>query len=303
MSAPALLAAPGLHAAPAPLVPAAIGAVRFDPGKSAWLWGHLLVGATLGPAWLSPRTAAISLALTFLTLCVGHSVGLHRGIIHRTYRTARALQCLLAWLFVLTGLGGPLSWVRLHHVRDHWQNRPECPRYFAYGHGLARDFLWNLHLRFDPEPREGWRRYRVPAEVLGDPWLRFLEQTWPLHSLALAMVLLLCLGPAGVAVCVCARTAAGILGHWLVGYVSHAWGERRFVIAGAREHGTNNWLPGVLAFGEGFHNNHHAYPGSARMGMRPHEIDLGWWVVRLGERAGLFRDVRAWHRGPSLRRR
>jgi stearoyl-CoA desaturase (delta-9 desaturase) len=114
--------------------------------------------------------------------------------------------------------------------------------------------------------------------------------------LVLALVLLAALGPAGVAVCLCARTAASIVGHWFVGYAAHAWGERRFLINGATESGTNVWLLGVLAFGEGFHNNHHAYPGSARMGIRRHELDLGWVVIYALEQLRLVCDVRAWHR-------
>lgn len=268
------------------LVPPGIGRIRFDAGKTLWLWGLLIPGAVVGIPSLTPATLAVALGLTFLTLCVGPSVGLHRGIIHRTYETSPLVRGVLAYLFVLSGLGGPLSWARLHAVRDHWQNRPDCPTYFAYTHSLFRDFLWNLHLRF--EPADDRCDGRLPADVLRDRWLRFLERTWPLHVLALAGVILWTLGPGGVAVCLCARTAGGILGHWAIGYASHAWGERRYEREGATENGTNNWLLGVLSFGEGFHNNHHAFPGSARMGLRPHEFDLGWLVIRAMERAGLL---------------
>lgn len=125
-----------------------------------------------------------------------------------------------------------------------------------------------------------------------DPWLCFLERTWPLHVLGLTGVVLAVLGPEAVALCVCARTAAGILGHWAVGYAAHVWGERRYALPGAAESGTNIWVLGVLSFGEGFHNNHHAFPGSARMGQKAHELDLGWWVIRGLCRLGLVRDVR-----------
>jgi stearoyl-CoA desaturase (delta-9 desaturase) len=99
-----------------------------------------------------------------------------------------------------------------------------------------------------------------------------------------------------VVTCVCARTAVGIVGHWFVGYAAHTWGERRFVVPGAKESGTNLWILGVLSFGEGFHNNHHAFPTSARMGLRTRELDLGWAVVWLLERLRLVRDVAVWHR-------
>ena len=273
------------------LVPPSVGRVRFDPIKSLWLWGMALPGLVFGLPACTRANVAASLALAFATLCVGHSVGLHRGVIHATYRASPAVRGALAWLFVLSGLGGPLSWAKLHADRDYWQNRADCPRYFSYEHSLARDFGWNLHLRF--EPADARTHARLPAGTLEDRWLRFLERTWPLHVLALALVLDLIAGPGAVAVCLCGRTAAGILGHWFVGYCAHRWGDRPFAIPGAKETGTNIWLLGVLSFGEGFHNNHHAHSWSARIGLRPHEFDLGWWVIRALSALGLLRDVRA----------
>jgi len=267
------------------------GRIRFDPAKSLWLWGMLLPGLAFGLPALDARLVATSLGLAFLTLCLGHSVGLHRGVIHRTYDAGPVTRAVLAELFVLTGLGGPLSWARLHAVRDLHQNEPDCPPYFAYRHSMLKDFWWNLHLRFEPR---SWERYeaRLPAGVLPDPWLKLLERTWPLHVLALAVLLGVTLGPEAVAVCVCLRTAAGILAHWAIGYASHVWGERPWKIDGASETGTNGWLLGVLSFGEGFHNNHHAFPGSARMGLRAHELDLGFLCLRVLERLGAVRHVR-----------
>jgi stearoyl-CoA desaturase (delta-9 desaturase) len=275
----------------APLVPAEVGRVRFDAWKTLWLWGMLLPGALFGVRVLTPLTLGISLVLTFLTLCVGHSVGLHRGVIHRTYEAHPFTRGVLAYLFVLTGLGGPLSWARLHAVRDYWQNRSDCPPYFAYEHSLARDFVWNLHRRF--VPADDRASARLPAGVLEDRWLLFLERTWPLHVLGLAALLWATLGPGAVLVCVCARTAGGVLGHWFIGYAAHAWGERRFVVAGAKESGTNVWALGVVSFGEGFHNNHHAFPRSARMGMAPGELDVGFWVIRALRALHLVWDVKA----------
>src|SRR5688500_13470519 len=90
-----------------PLVEPSLGRVRFDVVKAAWLWGMLLPGAVVGIAVVTPGLAAASLLLAFLTLCVGHSVGLHRGVIHDTYRAHPLVRALLGELFVLSGLGGP----------------------------------------------------------------------------------------------------------------------------------------------------------------------------------------------------
>jgi fatty-acid desaturase len=272
-------------------VPPEVGQVRFDAFKSLWLWSMLVPGVVVGLPSVTSATLAASLGMTFATLCLGHSVGLHRGIIHRSFDASPFVRGALVYLFVLSGLGGPLSWARLHAVRDHWQNQRDCPPYFAYRHSLARDFWWNLHLRFHEADDRALAR--LPPDVMNDAWLRFLERTWPLHVLGLAAITFAVGGPGAVAVCVCARTAGGILGHWLVGYVAHVWGERRYTIPGATEAGTNVWLLGVLSFGEGFHNNHHAFAGSARLGLRPHELDLGWLSLRAMQAVGLVGAVRS----------
>lgn len=270
-------------------VPPEVGRIRLDPVRALWIWAMAVPGLVLGLPALSPRLLALALALTLVTLCLGHSVGLHRGIIHRSYECGPLLRGFLAWLFVMTGLGGPLSWARLHATRDYWQNRADCPRYFAYGHGLGLDFIWNLHCRFLAADRRA--ESRLPDDVLGDPWLRFLEASWPLHQVALAWILAIVVGPGAVAVCVCARTAASILGHWFVGYAAHTWGERTYVVPDVKESGTNLRVLGVLSFGEGFHNNHHAFPRSARMGFGRWQVDLGWAAVWGMRRIGLVRSV------------
>lgn len=266
----------------------AIGRVRFDAAKAAWLWTMIATGV-VGVLVATPQAIAIACALHVVTLCVGHSVGLHRGIIHRTYRAGPVTRGALAYLGVLTGLGGPLTWARIHAVRDHWQNQPACPAYFGYRHSLGRDFLWYLHCRFEPSDRRA--EQRLPPDLLPDRWLGFLERTWPLQVLAFALAITAALGPAAAATIIGTRSALGFLGHWFIGYASHRWGTQRFVIAEAAESGTNVWLLGVLSFGEGFHNNHHRYPASARMGRRWWELDLGYGVICVLAALGLVHDV------------
>jgi stearoyl-CoA desaturase (delta-9 desaturase) len=271
------------------LVDPAIGRVRWAPAKAAWLWTMLATGA-IGVIVATPRTLAIAAALHVVTLCVGHSVGLHRGIIHRSYRANRIVFGVLAYLAILTGLGGPLTWIRLHAVRDHWQNQPACPPYFGYRHSLPRDFLWNLHYRF--EPNDARAEARLPEGLFTDRWLRFLERSWWLHVIALAVAVAAWLGPAAAATIVGTRTALALTGHWFVTYAAHRWGTQPHVTPGASESGTNVWLLGVLSFGEGFHNHHHAFPRSARMGRAWHQLDLGWCVIRVLRGLRLVDDVR-----------
>lgn len=266
-----------------------VGRVRFAPVKVAWLWTMVGLGIA-GVVVATPGSVALAIALHVATVGVGHSVGLHRGIIHQAFRARPVVRGVLAYLAALSGLGGPLTWVHVHAVRDHWQRAAACPPYFGYRHGLLRDLWWNLHHVF--EPRDDRALTRLPPGVLGDRWLRFLEVTWPLHVLALTLAIAAWLGPAAAATAVGTRIALGLLGHWFVTYAAHRWGDQPHVTPGASESGTNVWLLGVLSFGEGFHNHHHAYPRSARMGRAWHELDLGWLVVRALRRLRLVDDVR-----------
>jgi stearoyl-CoA desaturase (delta-9 desaturase) len=271
-------------------VPPEVGRVVFSWRRTLWLHGMIAAAIVWGRA-APPSALALSAGLALVTLCLGHSVGVHRGVIHRAYRCSPWLRRVLAYLFVHTGIGGPVAWIRVHYYRDHWQNEGEadCPPFFAYRHSLIEDLYWNLHCTFLPRDPE---RYRVPVEDERDPWLQWLQRTWPLHCLGLAALLAVTAGPAFAATCVCARVATSILGHWFVGYMAHKHGSIRYAVPGAAEIGRNTLVLGWLSFGEGFHNNHHAYPRSARMGHAWYELDLGWLAIRALAAVGLVRDVR-----------
>ncbi|MBL9089265.1 MAG: demethoxyubiquinone hydroxylase family protein, partial [Planctomycetia bacterium] len=191
-----------------------------------------------------------------------------------------------------TGLGGPLAWIRLHHVRDHWQNRADTPPNFAYRHGPFSHFLWNLHLEFVPrDPRDFATRYGVPAALADDPWLRALEATWRLQVLAAFALAWLVGGLAFASSVVAGRVTVTTVFHWFVGYAGHAYGRAPFSIDGATEEGRDHRLLGALSFGEGFHNTHHAFPRCARMGHGPLDLDLGACLVDVLARLGLVTDV------------
>jgi stearoyl-CoA desaturase (delta-9 desaturase) len=281
------------------LVPRQLGRVVFSWRKTAWLYAMLVPALVWGRRSVTTWSFVASAALTFATVCVGHSVGLHRGVIHRSYRCSHRLRGVLLYLFVHTGLGGPLSWIRLHYVRDHFQNAPACPKYFGYRQSMLRDYWWNLHMCFLSSDESA---YGIPPDLENDPWIRFLERTWPLHVLGIGAIVWGALGFDAAVTCVCARVAVTILGHWFVGFVAHKHGYVRYALDGSPEIGRNTLLLGILSFGEGFHNNHHAHPGSAAMGEAWYEIDLGFLLVRLCERLGLFTDVRASTRGDATLR-
>ena len=206
----------------------------------------------------------------------------------RAFRVPAWLRYTLVYLGVLVGLGGPIGLVRMHNARDFQQNQPRCHDYFAHRRAPWLDYLWNLHCRFefltpfDP---------RVSPAVERDPVLRFLERTWRWQQLPWALVFLAIGGWPWVVWGTFVRVAVGTGGYWLVNYVAHRAGYRAFHNRGAGVQGWNSLLLGTLSMGEGWHNNHHAFPRSARIGIRWWELDPGWWLIAALRALGLARDV------------
>jgi stearoyl-CoA desaturase (delta-9 desaturase) len=113
-----------------------------------------------------------------------------------------------------------------------------------------------------------------------------------LQQLPLAVLLFIWGGWGFVFWGVCARIAAGVGGHWLIGYFAHNHGRMQFEVTGAAVQGKNIPFVSLLTMGECWHNNHHAFPGSARLGLEKGEWDPGWWVLSVLVCMGLVWQVR-----------
>ncbi len=271
--------------------------VIFNWRKTLWMYLFLIPSVILFWSAVSWQLSIASLVLTLLTVCLGHSIGLHRGIIHRSYQTSRFFRGVLAYLFVQTGLGSPIAWLKLHYIRDYWQNRQDSPRYFQYQHSLLQDYHWYLHLSFVPERLD---RYNIPPEDLTDPWLNWLDKTWYLHVLAACVLVWYFFGLDALIVTMTTRISLTMLGHWFIGFITHKYGYRKYEISQADVSGTNGWFLGLISFGEGFHNNHHAFPQSARYGLRWYEIDISWYVILLLKKMGLVWEVKEAQKNPEV---
>ncbi|WP_299125618.1 fatty acid desaturase [uncultured Winogradskyella sp.] len=264
------------------------GFVKLSWKKCLWLYLMLIPIFLIDLSIFSWSDIILGFVLTLVSVGIGHSIGLHRGIIHKSYKTSKLFRNLSIYLFVLTGLGSPLSWLKQHYFRDYWQNRTDCPRYFQYNHSLITDYWWNLHLTFVPKNLD---RYNIPKEDLNDPTILWLHKTWYLHYFTFMLLLVYLLGINSTLIATCLRTSIIILGHWYIGYASHKYGYSRYKIENADESGFNDVLLGLISFGEGFHNNHHSHPTSAKFSMKWYEIDFGWILVWLLSKLGVIKEV------------
>lgn len=274
------------------------GTLKFSLKKTVWLYLMIVPSFFIDWTQLSIEIIIVGLGLTFFTICLGHSIGLHRGVIHKSYKTSNLFKNILVYCFVLTGLGGPISWMKLHYYRDYWQNRKSCPKYFAYEHSLFKDFWWNLHLSFTPDDIN---KYKIPKEDFNNKWFNWLEKTWYIHNIALAVIIYIITDLNTVLVLICFRSAMTILGHWYIGYASHKYGYAHFEIHNAKESAFNDIILGLVSFGEGFHNNHHAHPSSAKFGVKWYEFDVGWYTVQLLQKMNLINQVKTHENHKTLK--
>jgi stearoyl-CoA desaturase (delta-9 desaturase) len=265
------------------------GEVRWEPVRSLW-FSVMALGALIGcPLTFSWTGLGLFAASTATGLLLGHSLGMHRKLIHNSFQCARWLEYMLVYCGVLVGLSGPLGLLRTHDLRDYAQRRPRCHDFLAHRRAPLVDAWWQLHchLRLTHPPD-----LRIEPAIANDRFYCLLQRTWMAQQLPWAL-LLFYLGGAGL-VCwaVCARVTAGVFGHWLIGYFAHNRGGMHHLVRDAAVQGYNVPYAALLTMGECWHNNHHAFPGSARLGLYPGEWDPGWWLLCAMERAGLVWQLR-----------
>ncbi len=265
------------------------GRLRIDWPKALWNAGML--GGTVAALFVASLPAiALFLALTYFTLLIGHSVGMHRMMIHRTFKAPKWLTRALIYIGTIVGVSGPSGIIRIHDTRDWAQREPRCHDFFAHRRSLAQDLAWNLFCKFEFEcPPE----VTIEPKIAEDPFYRMLDTTWRLHQIPLAIALYWTGGWAFVLWGICARVFVSTAGHWTSTYFCHNPGPGRWLVRDAGIQASNLPGLGLLTYGECWHNNHHAFPESARIGIEPGQADPGWWVIAGLERLSLAHDVGA----------
>ncbi|MET0981065.1 MAG: acyl-CoA desaturase [Telluria sp.] len=264
------------------------GRVRYSPVKSLWLVSMASIALVGGILTFSWAAAGVFAAVTACVLLLGHSLGSHRKLIHNSFDCPVWLEYLLVYLGVQVGLSGPLGLLRQHDLRDYAQRQNDCHPYLRHGRSFLGDGWWQLHceLVLDAPPQ-----IDLPPALARDRFYLWLERTWMLQQLPPAALLYLAGGWPFVIWGVCARITAGVTGHWLIGYFAHNHGGMHNSIEGAAVQGRNIGWTSLLTMGESWHNNHHAYPASARLGLYAGEWDPGWWMLTLLRKLGLVTRV------------
>ena len=250
----------------------------------------LAMGLTVAFAYqtFSFPNLALALGLTILFLWFGDSLGLHRLLIHRSFRCPLWLENVLATCGTLAGLGGPFDAIRIHDERDWAQRQPACHPFFAHQNNYLGDLTHQLfyNFQFDNGPIIDTQR-----GLENRPFLEWQTRYWWAPQLILA-TLLLPFGWAAVVWGVAVRLVISLVGHWTGVYLTHRFGETPHINEGDAVQGRN--LPALITlitFGETLHNNHHAYPRSAKLNYTPNSFDLSYWAIQQLVSAGLAWNV------------
>jgi stearoyl-CoA desaturase (delta-9 desaturase) len=243
------------------------------------------LGAIAALFCFSWRVFAATVFLYWMTTGLGISLGYHRLHTHRSYKAPRLLEYFFAVCGALTLEGGPISWVathRIHHQKSDKEGDPHSPR----------DGAWWAHvgwLLWGESNHSNTRRMSKYAPDLAKD--RFYVWLNDYHWVPLVVMgaILLAIGGYplflwGIAV----RVVFGLHATWLVNSATHMWGSRRF---STRDDSRNNWWVALITFGEGWHNNHHAHPTSARHGLAWYEFDPSWLTLKVLRKLGIARAV------------
>jgi fatty-acid desaturase len=263
------------------------GNVRIDPANLIWNGGMLLAALTMGPMLFSWSAFVLFIVTTGAALLLGHSIGYHRKLIHGSFDCPLWLERILVWFGAWVGMSGPMGIIRAHDSRDWAQRQPQCHPHFAHRTHPLRDAWWQVYCRIDLQspPQFDFRR------VGKDQFYVWLEKYWRWQQLPFAIIFFLLGGWSWVVWGVCARVAIANHGHWIVGHLAHTSGPQSWTVDGAGVQAHDVPWAAIPTMGEAWHNNHHAYPGSAKIGFEPGQSDWGFAFVRLMERVGLVWNV------------
>ena len=265
------------------------GEVVWDAPRSIWNIVMFVSAVTLAPLTFEWSALAVFLLTSGVTLCAGHSVGFHRRLVHRSFECPKWLERILLWFGTAVGMGGPIWTIRLHDTRDWAQRQPDCHWFLRHGKPFLLEGFYYLNFRiklksppgFDPGP-----------DIAGDRFIVLLDRTWMLHQVPIALALYWLGGWSWVVWGVCLRVSACTTMHWMISYFAHKRGPQDWLVDDAVIQAHNvPWLA-IPTMGEAWHNNHHAFPSSARHGLYPGQIDLGWRFIQVLQWLGLAWNVK-----------
>jgi sn-1 stearoyl-lipid 9-desaturase len=236
---------------------------------------HVCALAAVVPAFFHWQVLVLVAVIAYVTGALGITLCYHRTLTHRGLRLRKPLEYALATCGTLAMQGDPITWVAVHRKHHAHADREGDPHSIHLGFKWAH-MDWLYRYNGDLPSEEEMRRYA--PDLYADPYYRALRYLNLPLQVVFGLVLLAIGGWSWVVWGIFVRLVICYHSTWLVNSAAHMLGYRTFQTP---DRSTNCWWVALISFGEGWHNNHHAFPFSARHGLRWFEIDLTWWHVKL----------------------
>jgi stearoyl-CoA desaturase (delta-9 desaturase) len=244
------------------------------------------IGALAALPFFSWKLFWITFALYWACTGWGISLGYHRLHTHRSFVVPKPLEYFFAVCGTLTLEGGPISWVATHRVHHQYSDKPGDPHSPRDGAFWAHVgwLLWGESMHNNTRVMS-----RYAPDLGKDRFYVWLNNYHWVPMIAMAAICYAFGGYPLVLWGVFVRVVFGLHATWLVNSATHMWGSRRFE---TRDDSRNNWWVAMITFGEGWHNNHHAHPTSARHGLTWYEFDPSWITLKLLRALGIAKAIR-----------
>jgi stearoyl-CoA desaturase (delta-9 desaturase) len=244
------------------------------------------IGAIAALFFIDWGAIATAVVLWWVAGSLGIGMGYHRLLTHRGYKTPKWVEYFLTLCGTLALEGGPIFWVathRIHHQHSDQEGDPHTPREGTYWAHVG----WILTGKAMHHDTSVLSRY-VP-DLAKDRFHVGLTKWHWVSQVVVGLALLAFGGWTYVLWGTFFRTTFGLHCTWLVNSATHLWGSQRFK---TRDDSKNSFWVAMMTFGEGWHNNHHAHPVSARHGLAWYEFDINWIGIKALEMLGLAWDIK-----------
>ncbi len=244
---------------------------------------HILAVAALFTfSWTNLIAAAVT---WWIAGSWGIGMGYHRLLTHRGFKAPKFVEYFLTFCGTLGLQSGAINWVathRIHHAFTETDKDPHSPR----GGTFWAHIGWIFQGTAQNQTEE--TQWRYAPDLMKDNVHRFMSNYYWVTPVIAGVILYAVGGFPMVLWGIFLRQVIGWHSTWLVNSATHLWGSRRFE---TRDDSRNNGLIAALTWGEGWHNNHHAHPRSAKHGLTWYEIDTNWIQIKALEKLGLVSDV------------
>jgi len=266
--------------------------IEFEQSRQSINWKNLAIVITFHflaiPAlfMFSWKNVAVMLVGNWIVVSLGVGLGYHRLLTHRSFKAPKWLEYTLTTFGAMAIQDDAPKWVATHRIHHQFVETDKDP------HSTKPGFFWahmGWILKGTAQDHDEATLKRYVPDLLKDKFHVLLAKYYYIPLVLSGFILFAIGGWSMVLWGVFVRVVFGWHSTWFVNSATHFFGKRRFA---TEDDSTNNAWVAILTFGEGWHNNHHAQPTSARHGLKWYEFDMNWLTIRLFEKLGWAKQIR-----------